>query len=366
MTPVRPDASREAADEADETDDADEVNEADQVNDADGADQVDEVDEVDEADVDADYRVLNLVTNGEARFYLKQVEALERAGVDCTTLAVPGDHAEDDARSPADYLRLLARFRRRDLSSYDLVHANYGLTAPIALGQRRLPVVVSLWGSDLYGRYGWIGRYCARHCDAVVVMSEPMARDLDVDSEVVPHGVDFETFAPMPRAEARAELGWDPDAHHVLFPYGTDRHVKNFPRARRVVDAAAERVDAPVELQTITGVPHDRMVYYHNAADLLLLTSRREGSPNTVKEALACNVPVVATDVGDVADRLAGVSPSFVCRDDDCLVDGVVSVLEGGGRSNGREAASDLRLATMRDRYLEVYRDVTDVARVRA
>jgi len=72
-----------------------------------------------------------------------------------------------------------------------------------------------------------------------------------------------------------------------------------------------------------------------NAADVLLLTSDREGSPNTVKEAMACNLPVVATDVGDVRSRLDGVANSHVAAiDDDRLADAVEAVLRRGQRSD--------------------------------
>jgi len=96
-------------------------------------------------------------------------------------------------------------------------------------------------------------------------------------------------------AAARREIGWDDGRAHVLYPYDPARSVKNLPRTKRVVDAAADRVDGAVALDVVTDVPHRRMPTYLNAADALLLTSEHEGSPNTVKEALACNLPVVST-----------------------------------------------------------------------
>lgn len=308
-------------------------------------------------------RVLNLVTNEEARFFKQQVDALEARGVEFTTIPVPKTHEPGAPRSVVDYLKIVPPTVRRSFGSYDLIHANNGLTVPAALAQPNLPVLASLWGSDLLGEYGAVTQRCARLCDEVVVMSDEMASELDCDPRVIPHGVNLDRFEPRPRRPAREDLGWDQDSHHVLFPYGEDRPIKNYPRAERVVDAAAERVEAPVELQTVTGVPHAEMPTYLNAADLLLLTSRREGSPNSVKEAMACNVPVVATPVGDVADRLADVSPSVVSDDDEELAEGVVEVLRTKARSDGRAvAAAECSVDATSGALYDVYRAVANEA----
>lgn len=306
--------------------------------------------------------VLNLVTNDRATFFRNQVAVLERNGVDCTTLAVPGRHREGEVRdrSLLDYLRFYPTVLRHALGQYDLLHANYGLTAPFALAQPFLPVVVSLWGSDLLGKYGTVSKLCARRADAVIVMSAHMAREYGGECVVIPHGVDRDVFSPRPRHAARADLGWRHDAKHVLFPYSPSREVKDYPRARRVVEGARERLDAPVELQVVSDVPHERVATYMNAADVLLLTSKHEGSPNSVKEALACDLPVVSTDVGDVRERLEGVSPSFVCTTDGELVDALVTVLEREVRSNGREKAREISLERMADRLCDVYASVTE------
>lgn len=307
-------------------------------------------------------RVLNLVTNQAAQFYRTQVSVLESRGVEQTTVAVPGQRVTTDEetspRSLLDYGRFYLRVLGTATEEYDLVHANYGLTAPAALAQPKRPVVVSLWGSDLLGRYGPMVRWCARRADAVIVMSRQMADVLSTECRVIPHGVDLERFRPMPRRQARSAVGWRHDAKHVLFPYPTGREVKDYPRAERVVRAARERIDDDVDLHAVHGVAHARMPLYLNAADALLLTSRWEGSPNSVKEALACNLPVVATDVGDVAERLDGVEPSHVCRTDEELVDGLVDVLQRGTPSDGRRAVEALSTDRVGERFLEVYASV--------
>ncbi|MDG5819941.1 glycosyltransferase [Natronococcus sp. A-GB7] len=303
--------------------------------------------------------VLVVTANADAPFLTQQVEALEERGVSVTTMSVAGEVSADSARSPLDYLRTVPRVVREANPEYDLVHAHYGLTAPAALAQLRLPVVLSLWGSDVHGPTAPVSKLCAPLCAEVVVMSAEMGAALGRDCTVIPDGVDLERFRPEPRSSARETVDWSDDEYHVLFPYSPARTVKNYPRAERVVDAASRRVDRPVRLQTISGVDHDAVATYFNAADALLLTSDSEGSPNSVKEAMACNVPVVSLAVGDVPERLAGVDPSVVARSDRELVDGLVGVLERGERSNGREAAREVSIERTAERMLAVYERAT-------
>lgn len=307
-------------------------------------------------------RILSLVTNDTANFYRQQVAGLRARGHTVDTLSVCGDIGTDGTRTGSRpvsaYLRYYPRVMMAAAEAYDVVHANYGLTGPPAVVQPFRPVVLTLWGSDVMGDLSWLSRVCARFADAVVVMSPQMAAVVGGDCHVIPHGVDFEKFRPMPQSTAQAEVGWDADTHQVLFPYGSSRPEKNFPRAERIVDLARDRLDAPVNLQTMSGVSHDRVSWYMNAADALLLTSTREGSPNTVKEALACNLPVITTDVGDVADRVEGVTHSTAAADDAVLVDALVAALQSGERSNGREAVADLQLENQLDRIEAIYRQV--------
>lgn len=304
-------------------------------------------------------KVLNLVTTAEATFYRKQCSALETRGIELETVAVPESWSVNEQRSPLSYARLVPRTLRRARDGFDLVHANNGLTTPAALAQHRLPVVVSLWGTDLFGRFGAVSRVAAGRADAVIVMTDEMAAALDTDAHVIPHGVDLDVFEPMSQEAARDRLGWRADRYYVLFPYSKQRRVKNYPRARRVVDEAATALDRPIELTTVSGVDHHDMVRYYAASDALLLTSRHEGSTNAVKEALACDTPVVSVDVGDVASRVAPAARSRVCRADEELVAGLVDVLSGEGEPGGeRRAVEDLGLDRMAERIEEVYRSV--------
>lgn len=308
--------------------------------------------------------ILSFVTNEESKFYEQQIEGLRTRGHTVDVVAVPGPRitggVDTGRRSKRvyvqHYLRSIAAARR----SYDVVHANYGLTAPPAIAQPFHPVVLTLWGSDVMGEYGWLTKICSRFADAVVVMSDEMGQRLDCDYQVIPHGIDLELFQPVPKQWARAHLGWDQSVHQALFPYGPSRDVKDYPRAERIVEMARDGVDGEIELQTVTGEPHGRMPIYMSAADCMLLTSKREGLPNSVKEAMACDLPVVSVDVGAVSTLLDADGHSTVGTDDEFLADALAETLRADERSNGSDLIVDLSLERQLDRLESVYRSVTN------
>ena len=288
-------------------------------------------------------------------FFEQEIDVLERNGVSSTVLTPPGS----EGRTPVAYLRYQWQVLRCALDGdFDLVHANYGLTGPIALAQPERPVVISLWGSEFHTMYRPVIEASAARADAVIVMSDEMADQFGRPCHVIPHGIDMEKFSPRPSDEAKAELGWDPGARHVLFPYDPSRSLKNYPLAESVAAAADEALDSRVELHAVYGVPHDRFPTYVNAADALLLTSDHEGSPNAVREALACNLPVVSLDVGDVRDVAGGARNCRVCESEADLVAGLVEVLASGERSTARERIREYSLERMGRDIRAVYESV--------
>lgn len=303
--------------------------------------------------------VLHLITSTRS-FFEQQIAVLEDRGIECTVIGVPGEYSADSPRTLLDYLRFYPQVLSHVLSGeYDLVHGHYGLVAPFALAQPIRPVVLSLWGTDVMSDMGWlrqISRIGARIADATIVPSPVMSRELDVDHVEVPFGVDTDLFRPIPREEARDRIGWDPDDRIALFPYDPSRDVKDFSRAERVADLA----DVDLEVRTINAVPYEEMPYYMNASDVLLVTSRRESGPMVVKEAAACNVPIVSTDVGFVRQTIGDVENCIVGTTNDELVAGLECVLDGTRRSDGREVIDGLGLEEMGDRILDVYRRVLD------
>lgn len=302
-------------------------------------------------------RVLQL-TSSRRSFFEQQVAALEDRGIDCETVAVPARDGRERGRGPREYLAFYLQTLGRGLEEFDLVHVHYGMLGPLALAQPTRPVILTLWGSDLMGPTWLAGmsRLSARLSDAVVVPSPSLAEHLDRPHEVLPFGVDTDLFRPIPQQTARDRLGWqtDTDERVVLFPYAPDRPVKNYPLAERVVDRIPN-----ARLRTISGVPHERMPLYMNASDALLVTSDRESGPMVIREAVACNVPVVSRDVGFAADVVGEVSGSYIADSESDLTEALQAALEAGG-SDGREIFRDLDPAGTARRLEGIYRRALD------
>jgi glycosyltransferase involved in cell wall biosynthesis len=308
-------------------------------------------------------KVLNLVPT-KRPFFESQIESLESMGIEQTTISVPNEYNPDagETRSVADYARFYPAVLRESFSSYDLIHANTVRTAPHALGQLRLPVVVTFWGVDVVSdayKQAYLSKICAALADAVIVRNEQMATRVG-GAHVIPSGVDMDRFEPLDGRKARDRVGWDHSTKHVLFPYVPTRDVKNYDLAEEVVNEVDEQIDQDVELQVVHGVSHAAVPVYMNAADLLLVTSNYEGSPNTVKEAMACNTPVVSTAVGDVGKRLGPVNNSYVCETASELVHCTRKTLEDGRRSDGRQFVEKVSTTNMSKRIVDLYCDVLE------
>lgn len=272
--------------------------------------------------------------------------------------------------TPLRYASALCQvFFRTWTGTYDVVHGHYGLWCLVARMQWRTPAVASFLGSDLlsatntlqqegrkHARVARLSQWLARSMDAVIVKSDEMRQLVpSVNAFVIPNGVNFELFRPIPRAEARAALGWNPEGLYVLFGNDPQRPVKDYPLAQ----AAVERVRArgvPLELMVASGLPHDKIPWHMNASNVLLLTSVFEGSPNVVKEAMACNLPVVATNVGDVAQVIGRTEGCSVCpRDADALADALQRALRHDTPTTGRADIAHLDRSRVARQIIDVY-----------
>ena len=259
---------------------------------------------------------------GSGAFVMQQVEQLRALGHSVDILHFRG------YRSKLEYIKAAIEVRRRTRAAhYDVVHAHYGVTGTAALFRRATPLVVTLHGSDAL--LGWveplISRCVCRFADATIVVSRKMAAK--IPGEIIPCGVDLSVFAPQERAEARNRLGLALEKRYVLFPFNPARRVKRFDLARAAVDRLVAG-GLNVELLTVSQVPNREMPWYYSAADAMLLCSDSEGSPTAVKEALACNLPVVSTEVGDVSEILEGIRGVQVCEQNpDALAAGLSTSL---------------------------------------
>ena len=255
-------------------------------------------------------------------FVEQQVLGLRRIGLDVDVLFI-----DRVARGMRAYFEMNPAIDRALRLPVDVVHIMYGGVMAERLLRRAWtqPTVVTFHGSDVLGEHlsglrrriaAQVGvlasQRAAARATGVVAVSRVVAAALPPSISaskvrIIPCGIDLDRFVPMDRAACQRQLGWNPRQFHVLFPANSGDPVKR----PALAAAAVEHLIAsgvPAALHHLAGIPNDGVPTWVNASDVLLLTSLHEGSPTVVKEALACNVPVVSVDVGDVAERTSGIA----------------------------------------------------------
>lgn len=300
-------------------------------------------------------------------FVKTQAESLKRAGIDVELLVMRGGNRK------LLYPKAVFELRKRlQQSSIDLVHAHFGYVGLVARTQWKAPLVVTYHGDDLLGTINERGKKelwsvlaasackrLARHVDAAIVQSQQMARQLKKSNVfVIPHEVDLEVFKPTDRAEARRALGLRADKKYLLFAANPEIPVKRFSLAKAAANVLDQQ-DAFTELLVVHKAPQWRLALYMSACDVLVFPSYQEGSPNIIKQAMACNLPIVATDVGDVRQLIGKTRDCYICPPDArkfaaCMKE----VLSRRQRTDGRNHIRHLNTESVSGRIIDVYRQV--------
>lgn len=299
---------------------------------------------------------------GVSSFVASQAKSLEQAGVDVIVFPVVGHGWKGYA---ANLPKLRKTIRQENP---DLIHAHYttcGLLASLVTGK---PVVVSVLGSfpnPKAFKLKWVKFFIKNIWTLTITKSRRTANQISLPGiHVIPNGVNIEQFKPYPFDESRKILGFDDGHKYVIFVSNPDRPEKNYKMAE---EAVRQLNDPAVRLVPVFDKPHDDVVRYMSAADALILTSVSEGSPNVIKEAMACNCPIVTTDVGDVRERLEGLEGCYVAdgnsmdRDSIELArsvsDKLCLALSFNRRTQGREKLIQDRITTIdiADRLLRIY-----------
>jgi glycosyltransferase involved in cell wall biosynthesis len=293
-------------------------------------------------------------------FVRDQVEALRRKPeLDVELRQFP--------RGAPSYLRAAwALWRSRSNSGFDVVHAHYGLSGWSALASRGRTLVVTFHGTDLrHPVVGPMSRLLVRLVSLPAVVSASLARAGVPGAgsrravAVLPCGVELGRLRPLDRRQARSRLGLDPERSYLLFPADPARPVKRHDRAREL---AARIPNA--ELLTLDSVPPTDVPFWINASNAVLVTSDHEGFGLAVLEALACEVPVLATPVGIAPLVLRGLEGALCAPFDlerwSALASAHVEAPDP--RVAGRPRAALFSSERMADRVLAAYRQLTEQA----
>jgi teichuronic acid biosynthesis glycosyltransferase TuaC len=273
------------------------------------------------------------------------------------------------------YIFKLKSLLRR--SEFDLLHAHYGLSGLVALFAKRKKqkLIVSFMGTDLLGNHNrlnksfiswnllvWINQQLTQYTDAVIVKSNEMSRKIScLNKYVIPNGVNLSEFCQIDKTYSRKKLGWANQSKYVFFMADPKRPEKNYALAFKAVKQLGIH---KIKLQLLLDIPSSEVVYYYNASDVCILTSFHEGSPNVIKEAMACNRPIVSTMVGDINEIFAETKGCYISSfDHNDLADKIEKAIEFSVENRvtlGRNRIIELGLdsETIAKRIVKVYEKV--------
>lgn len=263
--------------------------------------------------------------NNVAPFIAEQAEALKAIGLDVEIFKITAYNWQNYRL----LLKIIKQFQP------DLIHAHYGISGFFSNLQRKVPVVTTFHGSDINDSSVRLISKAAIRLSAysIFVATDLVAKSGSTKNwSVLPCGVDTAIFRPIPKQLARRQLNLPSDKRFVLFSGSFTDPVKNPGLA---IDVASQLPN--LRLIELKNYSRNEVVLLLNAVDACLLTSYSEGSPQLIKEALACNCPVVSVDVGDVAARLKDIEGCYVATyDRDELVKCLELVVNAQQRTNGR------------------------------
>lgn len=323
-------------------------------------------------------------------FVQSQYDSLKAEGLDMVLFPIVG-HGMKGYLKAVFALRKIVKQERPDI-----IHAHYstcGFVASLAcLCMRHKPkIVVSILGSfPTKGAKWYLVRFaikCLWH--QTIVKSKRTMNQLGIELPVIPNGVNLDIFHPMDLVEARKMVGFKRiselesekvnEKKYVIWCSNPSRPEKNYALAQEAIKRVNESFELErdknseelivnsVELIPVFDKTPDEVCTYMNAADCLLLTSDSEGSPNVIKEAMACNCPIVTTNVGDVEERLHDLEGCFVVSNKELenervreLGKALEKALAFGKRTDGRNRILNdkLEISQIAKRIIEVYEQV--------
>lgn len=286
----------------------------------------------------------------------KQGESLIKQGIDVYFFTIKGKGLKGYIKSIKPLKKVIRQFNP------DIIHSHYSLCGYISsISNSRIPHVCSLMGSDTVVKGGWkklILWHIKNRWDVTITKSEEMKKHL-VFSEIIvlPNGVDTDLFKPISINQARKELGWEKEGIHILFAANPKRPEKNYLLFK---ESLVLLNDKKINTHVLEDVSHKSIPLLMNASNVVTLTSHREGSPNVVKEAMACNRPIVSTDVGDVSWLLNSCEGCFISNPETTeYSQSILSALKHTN-SKGRERIKELGLMDkdIAQKLIKIYKEL--------
>lgn len=272
-----------------------------------------------------------------APFIWEQAQALSEQGITFRFFLVKGRGVRGYLKEISELKKVIKAFKP------DIVHAHFGLCGLLANLQRKVPVVTTYHGSDINNpktrRLSKIAIMLSAHNIFVSKRLVDIAKPKKKYS-VIPCGINLDDYPVLDRVEARRMLNLDLEIKYALFAGAFDNPVKNPQLAKEAVQLLRG-----VELLKLKGYTRRQVAHLMNAVDCFLMTSHTEGSPQVIKEAMACGCPIVSVDVGDVRCIIGKTEGCFIADNSaEDIAEKIKMALKFEGRTDGRDKIEQLGL----------------------
>ena len=284
-------------------------------------------------------------------FVKEQGDSLKEIGLDIDYFLIKGKGITGYLKNYYNLIRLIEN------NTYDIIHAHYGLSGLLATFQSHVPVVITFHGSDvnLNRTNFYLSFVASRLSDANIFVHESLSKKLSLYSdkaEIIPCGVNLNLFKPIDKLASRDKLGLDLNYNYVLFSSSFNNKIKNAALAKLALSNFENII-----LLEMKGYSREEVHLLMNAVDILIVTSHSETGPLVVKEALACNCPIISTDVGDVKELANGTKNCYIVEYDAKQIEQRIrDILSSNKKSDGRAAVKHISLEKIATDVYSVYK----------
>lgn len=297
-----------------------------------------------------------VVASGNANFIspfiLDQVSALKKKGITIDFFLIKGKGVIGYIKNYKPLIKKINGFKP------DIIHAHYGLSGLISSFQNRTKVVTTFHGSDInMKKTRFFSKISNILSSKSIFVSYDLAIKLDQKRPIViPCGVDMDIFYPIDKNIARGKLKMSFEKKYVLFSSHFSDIVKNYPLAKKSISLIS---DVKIELIELKGYKREEVALLMNAVDTVLMTSLSEGSPQFIKEAMACNTPIISVDVGDVKDVVKDTKSCFITKRNPAdIASKIREVLIFNGKTNGRSNIKQFDNRLIASSIIDIYHSV--------
>ena len=239
-------------------------------------------------------------------FIYEQVKSLEKLEYKFDFFFIKGKGISGYLSNLIPYIKALKK------NKFDYVHAHGGDSILLSIFQRQVPVIGTFHGSDLNLLSRRIlSNIASLFLKKIIVVERSMAKKIlfKTNVNIIPCGIDLKNFKILNKTKSRSKLNINLTSKVILFSSNFKNKNKN---SKLAIDALEKINNKNLTLIELNNMTRKQVCLYMNAADLALMTSFQEGSPQFIKEAMACNTPIVSTDVGDVKNLIEGIEGCFI------------------------------------------------------